>query len=221
MDVRLEKRYSSGFNLLFNYTYSKLIQEVRLLNNFDSRPEKTVSGDDRPQRVVLSSSYELPFGKGKPLLSSARGLMNHLLSGWVLNGIYTYQRGAPLDWTKINPIFYGGNLKLDPRQVNGPAFDGALLNQNSTQQLSDNVRTFSSRFGNLRQDGANNIDLSLLKNTAITERIKFQLRFEAFNALNHPEFGTPELSPTSSSFGLITSQPNLARNLQLGARLVW
>jgi hypothetical protein len=221
LEVRLEKRYSSGFNLLLNYTYSKLIQEVRLLNNFDSRPEKTVSSDDRPQRAVLSSSYELPFGKGRPLLSSANGLVNHLVNGWVLNCIYTYQRGAPLDWTTINPIFYGGNLNLDPREVNGPAFDGSLFNRNSTQQLSDNVRTFPSRFGNLRQDGANNIDLSLLKDTNITEKVKFQLRLEAFNAFNHPEFSSPQLSPTNSGFGLITSQPNLSRNLQLAARLVW
>jgi hypothetical protein len=51
--------------------------------------------------------------------------------------------------------------------------------------------------------------------------VNFQLRIEAFNALNHPEFNSPDLSPTSSTFGRITSQPNLARNIQLGGRLVW
>ncbi|MEO7142288.1 MAG: TonB-dependent receptor [Bryobacteraceae bacterium] len=219
MDVRLEKRYSSGFNLLFNYTYSKLIEEVRLLNDFDLSPETRVSGDDRPQRVVVSSSYELPFGRGKRFLSSSHGVVNAIAGGWVLNGIYTYQRGAPLTWG--NDIFYGGNLNLNPRQVNGPAFDTARFNTNSQQQLSDNIRTFPTRFGNLRQDGANNFDLSLIKNIAIKERVHFQLRFESFNALNHPEFDTPNLSPTSSSFGLITNQPNLARNIQLGGRLVW
>ena len=218
MDVRLEKRYSSGFNLLFNYTYSKLIEEVRLLNNFDLAPEKRVSGDDRPQRAVVSASYELPFGKGKKF-DASNGVTNRIIGGWVINGIYTYQSGPPLGWGNV--IFYGGDLQLNPRQVNGPAFNTALFNRNSAQQLGDNVRTFPSQFGNLRADGANNFDFSLIKNTAIRESINFQLRFEAFNAMNRPEFNGPNLSPTSTSFGLITSQPNLARNIQLGARLVW
>ncbi len=80
---------------------------------------------------------------------------------------------------------------------------------------------FPTRFGNLRQDGANNLDASLIKNTYLRERLNLQFRFEAFNALNHPEFDKPDLNPINSSFGRITNQPNLARSIQLGARLVW
>ncbi len=81
--------------------------------------------------------------------------------------------------------------------------------------------SFRSTSGPSPQDGANNIDFSLIKNTYITERVNLQLRVEAFNAFNHPEFDAPNLTPTSSNFGKITNQPNLARNLQIGARLVW
>jgi len=73
----------------------------------------------------------------------------------------------------------------------------------------------------LRQDGAANVDLSLIKNTSISERVKLQFRFEAFNALNRPSFDPPNLSATSSTFGKITTQPNLPRSIQMALRLVW
>jgi hypothetical protein len=129
--------------------------------------------------------------------------------------------GAPLTWTTNSLIYLGGDLRLNPRGVDGTAFDTTRFNTISTQQLSSNVRFFPTRFGNLRQDGANNFDLSVVKNTYITERVNLQLRLEAFNAMNHPEFDAPSLSPTSSGFGKITNQPNLSRALQIGGRLVW
>jgi hypothetical protein len=73
----------------------------------------------------------------------------------------------------------------------------------------------------MRQDGADNVDLSMIKDTAITERVKLQFRFEAFNAFNRPEFDPPNLSVTSSAFGKITTQPNLPRGIQMALRLAW
>ena len=144
-----------------------------------------------------------------------------LLGDWIINGIYTWQVGAALTWTNNGIVYLGGDLNLNPRGVDGTAFDITRFNTNSSQQLGSNVRTFPTRFGNLRQDGANNIDLSVVKNTYITERVNLQLRLESFNAFNHPEFDGPNLTPTNSSFGKITGQPNLARAIQIGGRLVW
>jgi Carboxypeptidase regulatory-like domain len=220
LNVRLEKRFSHGLTYLANYTWSKLIEQVRLLNDFSTAPEKRVSGDDRPQRFVMSASYELPFGKNK-LIGFGSTFANRLLGGWIVNGIYTWQIGAPLTWTNNGIIYLGGDLNINPRGVDGTAFDTTRFNTNSSQQLSNNVRTFPTRFGNLRQDGANNIDLSLIKNTYVTERVNLQLRVESFNAFNHPEFDAPNLTPTSTGFGKITNQPNLARAIQIGGRLVW
>ena len=102
-------------------------------------------------------------------------------------------------------------------------FDVTRFNTNSAQQLASNINTFGTRYGNLRQDGAANVDLSLIKDTAITERVKLQFRFEAFNALNRPEFDAPKSrsTPTSSTFGKITTQPNLPRSIQMALRLAW
>jgi len=224
LDVRVEKRYSHGLSILSNFTYSKLIARDNYKNATDLTPEKRVAGDDRPLRFVLSGSYQLPFGKGKRF-DLHSGIGNRIVGGWVINSIYTNQIGAPLTFGN-NLLYLGGplNSNAHPGNLDAPIFDVTRFNTNSAQQLASNIATFGSRYGNLRQDGADNVDLSLLKDTAITERVKLQFRFEAFNALNRPNFDTPKSTidnPTSSAFGKITTQPNLPRSIQMGLRLAW
>ncbi|MBI1789075.1 MAG: TonB-dependent receptor [Acidobacteria bacterium] len=219
LDVRLEKRYSQGVTFLANYAWSKLLQRRNRLNAVDDFLEKRIANEDRPHRLVFSTSYDLPFGKGKLLGSSAGPFWNRVIGGWVVNGIYTVQPGGPLgDWGNV--IYLGGNLNLDPRRIDG-AFDVTRFNRNSAQQLASNIRTFPTRFSTLRADGANNVDFSVIKNTPIREKLNLQYRCEFFNAMNHPTFNGPELSPTNSNFGRITSQANLSRSIQMALRLVW
>jgi hypothetical protein len=67
-----------------------LIEKIRYLNDFDPAPEKRISADDRPQRFVMSASYELPFGATK-LVDFGNKWMNRGLGGWIVNSIYTWQ----------------------------------------------------------------------------------------------------------------------------------
>jgi hypothetical protein len=220
-DVRVEKRMSHGLSVLANFTYSKLIARDNYKNSTDTAPEKRVASDDRPLRLVLSGSYTVPFGKGKAV-DLHSGFLNRIVGGWVLNGIYVNQVGAPLTFGS-NLIYNGGALNNNPHPANldAPIFDTTRFNTNSAQQLGSNIATFGTRYGSLRQDGAANVDLSLIKNTTITERVRVQLRFEAFNALNRPSFDPPNLTVTSSAFGKITTQPNLPRSIQMAARLTF
>jgi hypothetical protein len=221
MDVRVEKRYSKGLMLLANFTYSKLMAQDNYKNATDSAPEKRVASDDRPLRFILSGSYELPFGRGKRFDTHSR-IANRIVGGWVLNAIYTNQIGAPLTFSN-SIIFLGGPLNSNPHPSNLdlPMFNIANFEKNSTAQLGSNINTFGSRYGNIRQDGADNVDLSMIKDTAITEKVKLQFRFEAFNAFNRPEFDSPQLSVTNSGFGKITGQPNLPRGIQMALRLAF
>jgi hypothetical protein len=220
LNVRVQQRLSKGLSVIANYMYSKIIEEDTRLNATDPNLEKRISADDRTQHVALATVYALPFGDGRWLDFHSRW-RNGLLGGWNLTGIYLLQSGAPLNWSGINPIYYGRPLHFNNRNVDGPAFDTTQFDTNSSQQLADNIRYFGSYFGNLRQDGLNNLDASLLKNFNFTERTYLQVRFEAFNSLNHPTFGAPNLTPTNKDFGVITTQYNLPRNIQIGARLVW
>lgn len=193
--VRVEKRLSAGLSFLGNYQASKLIEKRSRLNEFDSFLEKRPAGEDRPHRFVFSASYDMPFGKGKRLGANAGSVLSRIIGGWNINGIYTLQpvRG-PLTWRNV--IYLGGDLNYNRNAVDG-TFDITRFNR------------------------ASNLDASIIKNTSITEGIKLQYRCEVFNVTNHPTFNGPELSPTNTNFGRITSQANLARIVQMALRLVW
>jgi hypothetical protein len=218
LNLGLRKRISHGLSLTTSFIWGSLIDRRIYLNAFDAAPEKATSVDSRPIRFVTAGTYQLPIGKDR-LLNTGSGLRNALLGGWVLNGIYTWQSGAPLNWGNV--IYYGGDIHLNARQVNGPAFDTTQFNTVSAQQLANNVRTFQTYFNNLRADPVKVMDASLLKEFHFSERKYFQIRFETFNTLNRPGFAAPNLTPTSSSFGLITATVLNPRNVQMGGRLVW
>lgn len=216
--ARIEKRFSSGLQLLANYSRSKLLERLAYLNDSDLVPAKRIAAEDRPQRIVISGTYDLPFGKGRLFANNASRLVDSFIGGWTINGIYQFQPGPPLSWGNV--IYYGGDLNMDPRNP-AQAFDLTRFNRNSAQQLQYNIRTFPTKFANLRSDGTNNMDASVIKTFSIRENLKLQYRFETFNTANHVMFSGPSLSPTSTGFGKITSQANLQRRTQMALKLVW
>jgi len=217
--VRVEKRFGNGLQFSANYLHSRLMERRTRLNETDPYLEKRVSPDDRPNRFVTNFSYELPFGHGKRFGASAGSVTDRLIGGWVIAGVYTIQSGAPVGFGNL--IYLGGPLRYDSHNADH-AFDTTQFNTVSSQQLSNNIQQFPSLFNNIRQDGSNTMDASLLKNTAILERLNLQFRVEFFNVWNHPEFNGPDTNPTSSTFGRITSQANdIGRVGQLSLRLVF
>jgi hypothetical protein len=226
LNLRLQKRLSHGLLVTTNYIYSRLIEQTTWLNDTDLEPEKRVSPFDHTHRFVTGVSYALPFGKGRPVNLQSRW-SNVVFGGWNLNGIYTWQMGAPISWvngssnTPGDYVYFGGPLGLNNRETNTTAFNTALFDTKSGDAFQYHVRTFSTTFPNLRQDGINQWDQSLLKRFDIREKAYFQLRVEAFNLLNHPTFSAPNTTANSSGFGTITSQSNRTRTLQLGGRLVF
>jgi len=201
-----------------NFQWSKLLEKRSRLNDANPVLEKRAAAEDRLYRLVFSGSYEFPFGKGKPFLSAAHPVARALAGGWVLNAIYTLQPGAPLGWGNV--IYSGGPLNLDPHRVDG-SFDVTQFNRIPAQQLEWNLRTFPSRFSNLRADTVNQLDFSLIKGFHITERFELTYRAEFFNSTNRPIFSGPQLAPTNASFGLITNQANQPRRIQMALRLIF
>ena len=76
-------------------------------------------------------------------------------------------------------------------------------------------------FNSLRIDAINNLDASILKRFVTGRGSNLQIRLEIFNVLNHPTFSPPNVTPTSASFGMVTSQANLPRQAQIGVRFVF
>jgi hypothetical protein len=227
LEMRVEKRLSHGVRFLANYSWSKKLEEVSYLNPQDPAPEKRISADDRPQHLVVSGTWELPFGEGRHYRVGIP-VASYLASGWNLTSIYTYQPdGAPFSWGDValntsNGIARLNDLQVNPHNVRA-AFDTTkFVTASALQPLSGyHIRTLPTQVSNARADGINSLDMSVIKANRITERLHAQLRADFFNVLNHPNFSAPNLSPTSSAFGTITSQANLPRTIQLGLRLAF
>lgn len=229
LNVRLQKRTSHGLNLTANYIFSKLIERVTWLNDSDSAPEKRISSIDHPHRFVAAISYELPVGRNK-LVNLQSRWMNNVLGGWQLNGVYTYQTGAPINWNNgstTSPgdyVYFGAPIVLNNRLADpgSTAFNVSAFDTKSADAFQYHIRTFPTMISGLRMDGINQFDPSLLKRISFTEKAYLQLRFEAFNALNHPVFPAPNTTASGSSFGTISgAQANRPRSIQLGARIVF
>jgi hypothetical protein len=245
LNVRVEKRMSHGLQVIATYGWSKLLERDTWLNNTDSMPEKRISSFDRPHRFVSSVNYELPIGRGK-LIPLRAGWVDRFLGGWRINGVYSFQVGAPIQWlngSTNNPGDYPlcsvatanglcptgseattlqtSALNLNKRGVDTKAFDTTRFVTASAGQFQFHLRTIPSTFGDLRADGLNNIDASILKRVSLSEGTYFQFRLEAFNIMNRPVFGAPNVQITSSSFGTITTQANRPRQIQIGLRLVF
>jgi len=216
--VRLDRRFANGLQFLTNFQWSKFLEATGYL--YPSAPglEYRIAGEDRPIRFVASSTYELPFGKGKRFGSGVGPWGNRLIGGWQLAGILNLQSGAPAGWGNL--IYFGGDLEWNARNV-ARVFNTSRFETNSAQQLDRNIRTFSSGFTSYRSDKVYNVDLSVIKSVAIFERLRIQFRAETFNLFNHAIFNAPDLSATSRTFGQITSQANLPRTTQLALRVTF
>jgi hypothetical protein len=225
MQLSVEKRFARGYTLNGNYTYSKFMQATELLNADDLNPTRVISDLDRPHRLTLSGIYELPFGRNKHFLSGAHPVVAHLVGGWQVSGIYTFQSGAPLgNWGNV--IYLG-----DARSINDPVggqstdhwFNTAGFVTESALQLGSNVRTFPLRFANLRSDKISNFDCSIVKKTTMTEGKQLVFRMDFLNAANHVLLPGPSLSVTAATFGQInaSNQANYPRRIELALRFLF
>jgi hypothetical protein len=213
--IRLDKRFANGFQFLTNFQWSKFLEATNYLYASAETLQYRIAGEDRPFRFVFSSTYELPFGKGKRYGANAGAWANQLIGGWQIAGILNLQSGSPVEFGNV--IYFGGNLQWDARNV-ARAFDITRFETAAARQLDRNVRTFPQAFSQYRSDKIYNVDMSVIKNFPIVERFKMQFRAESFNAFNHAIFGGPDMGPTSGNFGRITSQSNLPRVFQLALR---
>ena len=226
LNVRLQKRTSNGLTVTANFIYSKMIERLSWLNDSDAALERRVSPNDRPLRFVAAAAYALPIGRDRKVNLKSRWA-NTVFGGWTVTSIFACQTGAPIDWTNgssTSPgdyLYFGAPLNLDYRQVNGTAFNKTAFDTASADAFEYHIRTFPTTFGNLRADGIDQLDSSVLKRFDLGESGQryFQLRGEVFNLPNHPVFAAPNTTASNSQFGQITATANRFRTVQVSAKL--
>ncbi len=208
LQVTAEKRMSRGLTFQSAWTWSKFMEATSYLNDTDWYLEKVISNQDFPHRFTVSVIWELPVGRGKPLMGGASGVLGHIVSGWQLQTMYEGQSGDAAEWGNI---IFNGNLHDVPLPVSQRTPErwfniAAGFDRDSRNQLGSNIRTFPSRFNNIRADGINNFDASFFKTFRINERIRTQFRFETYNTMNHVQFDMPDTNPVSTSFGTVNAE---------------
>jgi hypothetical protein len=229
----------TGF-LLFqgSYSFSKILTNADSfsgssgsLDTGNRGLERSVGAFDQTHTVKLSTVFDLPFGKGRHWLAKG-GVASHVLGGWRLSGIQIYNTGFPIGVTANGslPIFNGANRPLVTTYnwrapLSGDSFDPAKdkyldasvfpvqpvgILGNSPRKNSQ-VRVFPSL----------NENVSLAKTFSVSERLRVDVRAEAFNVFNRVVFGGPQTSLNSTTFGVISSQANSPRQMQGGLKLYW
>jgi hypothetical protein len=221
LQLKAEKRFSYGLSFLAAYTWSKTMDDTTsivypyndALNYALSQGFKLV---DIPQNFVLSYNYELPFGKGRP------GLSGHLINGWSINGITTFQAGQPLRVTVANNLLnnngYSNPANITCTSVSTPKSVQQWFNTSCF--TAPPAYTFgNSGVGHVRGPGINNWDFSVAKETVLGAENR-RLRFEAdfFNLFNMAHFSNPNNTLGNSNFGTISSDRLPPRLIQLGAK---
>jgi hypothetical protein len=234
LQVSAQKRYSSYLVLALSYTFSKNLDAINFLNGQDPRPTKELSISDRPHRAVLSGVYQLPFGRGRKMLSGASRWQELVVGGWEYNFIGTLQSGTPFsNPTNVDQI--ANPTISNPSYSN--EFNNCVQQTNGTSVAPNATRTAFVSCSNpaWRVRGPNTLqniqltspvlrnpwraqwDMSLNKRFNFTERINAQFRFEAFNVFNTPIFGAPNSNTSNLNFGFVAAnQSNFPRNVQLG-----
>jgi hypothetical protein len=223
LQLRLERRFSAGYTLSSNYTFSRYEQATEFLNPADPAPVRIISDQDVPHRLSLSGIYELPFGEGRRF-SSSNPVVAKLIGGWQISGIYAVQAGIPVGFGNI--IFTGDpndlTLSGDDQSINRWFNIDAGFNRVANEQLVSNVRTAPLRYEQVRTDVINNVDVSIIKNTSIGGKT-LQFRFETLNAFDHPLFAAPNTNPTAAGFGTIatSTQANYPRRTQVMVKFLF
>jgi len=228
LQAKFDKRFSNGFSFLASYTFSKTMDNTtNILYPWDDKLNYALSQGfklvDVPHNFVLSYVYELPFGKGRKLLNGSTGVVSHLVSGWSVNGITTFQSGQPLGIHTGNNLL-NNNGSFNYANINCTSVPTPKkLNQWFDTSCFSNPPAYTfgnSGVGHVRGPGINNWDFSIAKETTLgAENRRLRLEGAFFNLANSPHFANPNTTTGNSSFGAIGGTRLPPRLIQLGAKV--
>ena len=236
LQTRLEKRFSNGLTLLHSFTYSRGLDSVGAWNDvngslypqnaYDFANERALAENIVKFNSVLSWVYELPVGHGRKMMASAPPVVEALLGGWQVDGIWTWRTGLPL--TILSPACsacqMGGDREIRANVV--PGISPGVSNPSAAEWFNPAAFALQTTpYGTVGRDtiwgpGLRNWDLGIAKKFFVTEQRYFQFRGEMFNTFNNVNYEPPTNTAGSAGFGTITSA-RPGRNVQLALKYYW
>lgn len=228
LEVRVDKRFAKGAQILFSYTWSRSFDNAGTPQDpRDLDAQFGPSTFDIPSHISLAYIYQLPFGRGQTYFNHMNAAEQALLGGWQVNGIYQYHSGQT-----VTPIVATDNSNTQqnndrPNKIGDP-FASTRTCHTKTPSCWMNAEAFETaapyKFGTagkgeIRGPIFTQLDFAISKNFAIRDTQKIQIRAEAFNIFNNVNLDNPNAT-LSSTFGVIsTAEPS--RQMQFGARYVF
>jgi hypothetical protein len=247
LQVKLEKRFSSGWSMLNAYTWQHTIgqtaenESAGPQNVYNLRAERGDQDPDYRHQFSSAWSYDLPFGPGQRLFQS-RGALRYLTAGWQSEGIASLYSGEAFTPALSYDPTNTGSGAPRPDQVGNPynftnaTSFGCPGNQRSIVCWYNPAayavpalapgQTFATEFGDagvgtLRGPAEYNVDASMFKNFDLPESMNVQLRAEIFNIFNTPEFGLPSGAVDTPQAGSISSTVHSSRQIQFALKLFY
>jgi hypothetical protein len=242
LQTKVEKRFSGGLELVAHYTFAKSLDHDRDYWVIDPRVGYGPDDYNRKHVFSFSSVYELPFGKGKHFMGDASRAMDYVVGGWQLTTTTNWSSGLPwtpsynecssdIDTGPCRPILVGHLSSsvghFDPVAGTVPFYTPvptlALNGDTNGAFQRPQKGTFGSGRNPFYGPRFFNSDLSLFKNFTITEQVKGQFRFEAFNVFNKVNLGNPNNCIDCSGGGVINGiAPNASmRQLDFGFKFTF
>ncbi|MCA2964213.1 MAG: TonB-dependent receptor [Acidobacteriaceae bacterium] len=225
--LEVTRRFSGGFYFQSNYTWTSTLDNVPIVggpqNPYYAAADRANGDSIRKHVAYTSLTYDLPFGPGKKF-ANVGGVAGKVIGGWTVASILQFRSGTPF------------SVAFSPNQAGWYASRVNVVSSNvypATQDIEGYINpsafaipapfTFGDSARNmLFGPGQKIIDLSLLKTTPITERIRAEFRAEAFNMPNTPSFGNPASNLTAiANFGKIRGTTVEARVVQFGLKLLF
>jgi hypothetical protein len=244
----LNKRFSSGFNLLASYTWA------HNLGNADGNVGAAIQDAHHPERefgpvlpdlrhrFVVSYIYEIPVGRGRHFLDDLGRIADGIIGGWQIGGITSAQSGEAFTAGMSGDLSNTGSGSYRPDQIGNP-YDFSIgqsvqsdLGCSGHQDLSCwyNQGAFAvpalapgqqiahvfgnGRIGNLRGPKMVNMDFVLQKSFKIRESHRIEFRSEFFNLFNHPNFGLPSSTVDEAGGASITSTATDNRQIEFALK---
>jgi hypothetical protein len=202
--VKVQRRFVNRFSFLHSYTFGRAIDynsdndgTVTLTNIFDPEYDRAPAQYDVTHTFSSTWIYELPWAAQRPY------------GGWQLSGLLYLRSGLPVNITQSQTMLSTGITNNRPNTICDPVLDNPTIdrwfNTSCFEQVPDATGTFGkTRRNSVRGPGDFNIDLSIIKNTRVAH-VDTEVRIEAFNVLNHPQFAQPNGTLGNPAFGTISA----------------
>lgn len=212
LQLRLQRSSAKGYTFLWAYNYNRQRTDG-YFNSDDQYADRLsyISSNNPRHRMTAAGAYDLPFGRGRKLMSTAHPLVNGIFGGWSLSGIHTLASGQF--------VRFGQAIITDSPAIDNPTRDRWFDTSKFTRPEAFTPRTNPWQYPGVTGPRTWNIDMTLAKFFPITERVRIEFRLESYNLTNSFIPNMPDANVLSTTFGRSTNQGNLGREFQYTARL--